>query len=140
MNKNQKRVMVDMSATLIHHGHIRLLKTASEFAEVVVVALTRDDEIEKKKGYKPELNYNERKEILEAITFVDEVVPCNWLINEEFLNNHDIDFLIHGDDNTNDISPKRLKLFPRTEGISSSILRARVLESVSAILKQKEAL
>ena len=30
-----KRIMVDMSATLIHHGHIRLLKKASEFGEVI---------------------------------------------------------------------------------------------------------
>ena len=36
------RVMVDMSATLIHHGHIRLLKKAAEIGEVVV-ALTSDE-------------------------------------------------------------------------------------------------
>lgn len=40
------RVMVDMSATLIHHGHIRLLKKAAEIGEVVV-ALTSDDEVKK---------------------------------------------------------------------------------------------
>ena len=48
------RVMVDMSATLIHHGHIRLLKKAAEIGDVVVV-LTTDEEIKKKKGYTPEL-------------------------------------------------------------------------------------
>ena len=32
----KKRIMVDMSATLIHHGHIRLLKKASELGEVIV--------------------------------------------------------------------------------------------------------
>ncbi|MBM4230175.1 MAG: cytidyltransferase, partial [Gammaproteobacteria bacterium] len=31
-----KRVMVDMSATLIHHGHVRLLKKASEHGRVIV--------------------------------------------------------------------------------------------------------
>lgn len=36
------RVMVDMSATLLHHGHIRLLKKAHEIGQVVV-ALTTDD-------------------------------------------------------------------------------------------------
>ena len=41
-----KRIMVDMSATLIHHGHIRLLKAAKELGDVVV-ALTTDDEIRK---------------------------------------------------------------------------------------------
>ena len=56
------RVMVDMSATLIHHGHVRLLKKAAEIGDVVVV-LTTDDEIKKKKGYTPELSFEERKEI-----------------------------------------------------------------------------
>ena len=37
------RIMVDMSATLIHHGHIRLLKKAAELGDVVV-ALTSDAE------------------------------------------------------------------------------------------------
>ena len=78
------RVMVDMSATLLHHGHIRLLKKAAEIGEVVV-ALTTDEEIKKKKGYVPELNYEERKEIMESICYVSEVVPCPWLIDEAAL-------------------------------------------------------
>lgn len=45
----KKRIMVDMSATLIHHGHVRLLKQANEMGHVVV-ALTTDDEIQTKKG------------------------------------------------------------------------------------------
>ena len=36
-----KRILVDMSATLIHHGHVRILKKASEFGSVIV-ALTTD--------------------------------------------------------------------------------------------------
>ena len=46
------RIMVDMSATLIHHGHIRILKKAKELG-TVIVALTTDEEILKKKGYSP---------------------------------------------------------------------------------------
>ena len=45
-----------MSATLIHHGHIRLLKKASQIGKVIV-ALTKDSEIKKYKKYKPELNF-----------------------------------------------------------------------------------
>ena len=62
--------MVDMSATLIHHGHIRLLKKASEFGEVIV-GLTADEEILNKKGYQAELEFDHRKEILEAIKYVN---------------------------------------------------------------------
>ena len=78
------RVMVDMSATLIHHGHVRLLKKAAEIGDVVVV-LTTDDEIKKKKGYTPELSFEERKEILESIRYVKEVVAGPWLITDEFM-------------------------------------------------------
>ncbi len=123
-----------MSATLLHHGHIRLLKKAKNLGKVVV-ALTTDHEIERVKGYKPELSYSQRKEIVEAIKYVDEVVPSKWLLTEEFLNQHKIDFLVHGSDNTNTIDPKRLKIFPRTRGISSILLRSRVLKTVASQLE-----
>ena len=61
-----KRIMVDISLTLLHHGHIRLLQKASELGDVVV-ALTRDDNILKTKGYIPELSYDEHAETLMAI-------------------------------------------------------------------------
>jgi len=127
-----KRIMVDMSVTLIHHGHIRLLKRVAEVGRAVV-ALTTDDELEKTKGYRPELNFEQRKEIMESIKYVDEVVPCRWLIDEAFLDQHKCDFLAHGDDNVNHIPPERLIIFPRTEGISSSGLRERVLDALVAL-------
>ena len=52
----EKRIMVDMSATIIHHGHIRLLKKASKYGKVIV-GLTSDNEIKSKKGYTPELAF-----------------------------------------------------------------------------------
>ena len=119
-----KRVMVDMSATLIHHGHVRLLKKASEHGRVIV-ALTTDDEIKTKKGYQPEISFEHRKEILEAIRYVDEVVPSPWLIEESFLSQHKIDLLVHGDDNSNIIDENKLLVFPRTSEISSTLLRQR---------------
>ena len=127
-----KRILVDMSATIIHHGHIRLLKNASHYGKVIV-ALTTDSEILKKKGYLPELAFNFRKEILLSIKYVDEVIPSPWLINEEFLNSNKIDFLIHGDDNSNPISNQRLIIFERTIGVSSSIIRKKVVEVVKKI-------
>lgn len=127
-----KRIMVDMSATLIHHGHIRLLRKASEYG-TVIVALTTDKEILEKKGYQPELEFNFRREILLSIKYVHEVIPSPWLINEDFLDSNQIDFLIHGSDNTNPISKKKLIIFERTKGISSSILRKRVLQNAKKL-------
>ena len=131
-----KRVMVDMSATLIHHGHIRLLRAAKQYGHVVV-ALTTDDEIRKKKGYEPEIDFASRCEILKAIRYVDDVVPTPWLIEQSFLDQHGIDLLIHGSDNTNPIDKDRLLILPRTPGISSSMIRGRVLRAVSDIYLEK---
>ena len=132
-----KRIMVDMSATLIHHGHIRLLRAAKQYG-YVIVALTRDEEIRAKKGYEPELDFASRSEVLQAIRYVDEVVPSPWLIEESFLNLHQIDLLLHGSDNSNPISSERLLLIPRTHGVSSSMLRGKVLKALSEIYLKKE--
>ena len=126
------RILVDMSATLIHHGHVRLLKKASQLG-TVIVALTTDEEVKNKKGYTPELSFEERKEILESIRYVDEVIPSPWLIDDAFLVKHNIDKLVHGSDNSN------LVIFPRTEGVSSSDMRRRVLDSLISINLRKDA-
>jgi len=121
---SRRKILVDMSATIIHHGHIRLLKKASKLGKVIV-ALTTDNQIKKYKNYSPELNFKQRKEILESIKFVKKVVPSNWIIKDNFLKKYKIDFLVHGHDNSNEVSFKKLKIFDRTRGISSSILRKR---------------
>ena len=128
------RIMVDMSATLSHHGHIRLLKKAAALGDVVV-ALTSDDEVRTKKGYQPELSFAERKEVLEAVKYVTEVVESPWLITEDFVNQCRCDLLVHGADNSNVIDPKRLVIFPRTEGVSSTELRERVIRAVQSMEK-----
>ena len=125
-----KNVLVDMSATIIHHGHIRLLKKASKIGSVTI-ALTIDQDIFKYKGYYPELNFQERKEILESIKYVDKVIPSPWKLDLNFFKSTGADFLIHGDDNKNDIPKKYLKLYKRTEGISSSIIRGKVIEAIA---------
>lgn len=135
--KKEKRILVDMSATLIHHGHVRLLKAAKKRGRVIV-ALTTDDSLRAQKGYVPELNFEERKEILESIRYVDEVIPSPWLIDTAFLDLHRIDLLVHGHDNANPINPERLLILPRTPGVSSSLLRSRVLEAVAQILVKRD--
>ena len=118
----RKRVLVDMSCTILHHGHIRLLKKAETLGDVIV-GLTTDDEILRKKGYTPKLRYKERREILLAIKYVSQVIPSKWLIDDTYIIDNEIDILVHGDDNSNNISACEVKIFPRTKGISSSELR-----------------
>ena len=125
--------MVDMSCTLLHHGHIRLLKKAADLGNVIV-ALTTDDEILMKKGYTPELSFEERREILLAIKYVSDVIPSKWLLDDNYIRENKIDILVHGDDNSNEISACKLVIFPRTQGVSSSAIR----KTADAILRLNE--
>jgi glycerol-3-phosphate cytidylyltransferase len=59
---------------LPHHGHFRLLQRASEFG-TVVVGLNTDEFIFQYKKSTPIMSFSERKEILLACRWVDEVVP-----------------------------------------------------------------
>jgi cytidyltransferase-like protein len=131
-----KRIMVDMSATLIHHGHIRLLRKASEYGSVIV-GLTTDDEIISKKNYQPELAFEYRKEILESIKYVSEVVPTPWLLDEQILDKYQIDLLVHGSDNCNLIKEERLKILPRTQSVSSTDMRQNAQRAITQIHNQK---
>jgi glycerol-3-phosphate cytidylyltransferase len=132
MTFGKKRVMVDMSATLIHHGHIRLLQSAADHGKVIV-ALTSDEEIEAHKGYLPELSFHQRSEILQAISYVSEIVQSPWLLDDNFLKLHRIDFLLHGDDNVNLVMPNRLIIRERTPDISSNELRIRAAANLLKI-------
>ena len=137
MNKNPMhttRVLVDMSCTLIHHGHIRLINEAKKLGKVIV-GLTTDEEILNKKGYLPELNFSERKEILISLKNVDTVIPAPWLIDDDFIIDNNIQCLVHGSDNSNKLSSCDVILFERTEGISSTILRSRACEIVRKLEK-----
>ena len=115
------RVIVDMSVTLLHHGHIRLLRKAAKYGEVVV-GLSTDEDIEKYKGHMPLLTWEFRKEILESIRYVSEVVETPYIITDAVLEKHGAQFLIHGADDFNTVSKDRLIIFPRTPDISSSML------------------
>ena len=72
----KKKIMVDMSATLIHHGHIRLIKKAQKYGEEII-GLTTDKQIKKIKGYFTELNKKFRKQMLKEIKEVKEIVTTN---------------------------------------------------------------
>ena len=112
-----------MSLTTLHHGHVRLLKKASDLG-TVIIALVTDDEIYRTKGFYPILKFENRKEIALSIKYVDDVIAGPWLVDDAYLDKHSIDFLVHGDDNQNPVSRERLIIFPRTKGISSSLIRS----------------
>ncbi|MCG8524784.1 MAG: adenylyltransferase/cytidyltransferase family protein [Opitutales bacterium] len=59
---------------LFHFGHQSFLKKCSEYADVVVVSLNRDDFVEKFKGAAPIMSYDERLESLRHCPYVDKIV------------------------------------------------------------------
>jgi len=126
MNLKKKRVMVDLSATLIHHGHIRILKKASKYGNVFV-ALTSDNEVKKNKGYVPELNFNQRKEILSSIKYVYKVLKSKWAITTDYLRKNKIDIFVRGSDYRNQKIFQNTIFHQRTKGISSSLIRKKIL-------------
>ncbi len=119
-----KKILVDMSCTILHHGHVRLLQKASKFGKVIV-ALTTDKEIRKYKGYFPEIEFKHRKEILSSIKFVNKVISSRWKITDAFLKKNKIDIIVRGSDYKNEKFKTKTIIFPRTKKISSSIIRKK---------------
>jgi cytidyltransferase-like protein len=68
-----KIIVVSGGFDPIHSGHIEYLKSAKEYGDKLIVALNSDDWLEKKKG-KYFMTFSERKSVLEAIKYVDEVI------------------------------------------------------------------
>ena len=71
-----KRVLTYGTYDLLHWGHLRLLKRAKEQGDYLVVALSTD-EFNATKGKKAYHDYETRKMMLEAIRYVDLVIPEN---------------------------------------------------------------
>ncbi|HIC83615.1 MAG TPA: glycerol-3-phosphate cytidylyltransferase, partial [Candidatus Marinimicrobia bacterium] len=60
---------------LFHIGHLNILKRAKLECDYLIVGITTDELAMSVKGEKPFIPFEERMEIVEAIKFVDEVVP-----------------------------------------------------------------
>lgn len=75
---NKKIVLVGGCFDLLHFGHISFLKQAKALGDHLVVALESDENVRRKKGdARPIHNQSQRKEMLEALSFVDEVISLS---------------------------------------------------------------
>lgn len=93
-----KRVITYGTFDLLHYGHINLLKRAKELGDYLIVALSTD-EFNKVKGKKSYFRYEERKQLLEAIRYVDLVIPeKNWEQKVEDIETYMVDTFVIGDD------------------------------------------
>ncbi|MCE9656219.1 glycerol-3-phosphate cytidylyltransferase [Clostridium celatum] len=122
-----KKVITYGTFDLLHYGHISLLKRAKELGDYLVVALSTD-EFNAIKGKKAHFSYNERKMILEAIKYVDEIIPeNNWEQKVEDVRENNIDVFVIGDDwkGKFDFLNEYCQVvyLPRTEGISTTQIK-----------------
>jgi cytidyltransferase-like protein len=90
----------------IHIGHLRSIQDAREYGDSIMVILTRDDQLIKKKGY-VFMPYQERKEILMRIDGVDMVLPNIDLdlSSTKSLERYSPDIFAKGGDRTEDNMP-----------------------------------
>ncbi|MBQ8550754.1 MAG: glycerol-3-phosphate cytidylyltransferase [Clostridia bacterium] len=93
-----RRVITYGTFDLLHYGHINLLRRAKEMGDYLVVALS-SDEFNAGKGKKSFFTYEERKAMLEAIRYVDMVIPEeSWEQKMTDVDKYEIDVFVMGDD------------------------------------------
>lgn len=94
-----KKVITYGTFDLLHYGHINLLRRAKEQGDYLIVALSTDEFNEKDKKKKSYFDYEQRKTLLEAIKYVDLVIPeGNWEQKESDIKKYGVDVFVIGDD------------------------------------------
>lgn len=94
-----KRVITYGTFDLLHYGHINLLRRAKAMGDYLVVVLSTDEFNWKEKQKKCYFTYEERKNLLEAIRYVDLVIPeNNWEQKITDVQEYHIDTFVMGDD------------------------------------------
>ena len=94
-----KRVITYGTFDLLHYGHINLLRRAKELGDYLVVALSTDEFNQVEKNKQTYFTYEQRKQLLEAIRYVDLVIPEeNWEQKKTDVHEYHIDTFVIGDD------------------------------------------
>lgn len=123
-----KKVITYGTFDMLHYGHINLLRRAKELGDYLVVVLSTDEfnwNMKQKKCY---FTYEERKMVLEAIKYVDEVIPeNNWEQKVTDVQENDIDVFVMGNDWEGKFDFLKdyceVVYLPRTEGISTTQIK-----------------
>lgn len=124
---------------LFHIGHLNILKSAKKECDKLIVGLTTDELCFKLKGKRPVVPYSERKQILEAIVYVDAVVAQDKIDEVADWRTLKFNTIFKGSDwkNTakwNELEKKfkdlqvRVHYFPYTDSTSSSLIRQTLLQ------------
>ena len=141
---------------MFHIGHLNLLKRAKGLGDRLIVGVSTD-EFNEKKGKKTLIPFEERKEIVKSIKYVDEVIPeYSWDQKIEDIKKYNIDVFVMGNDwkGKFDFLKKYCEVvyLPRTDDISTTKLKEnlkafynldieglkKAVETIQAIIKSFE--
>ena len=122
-----KKVITYGTYDLFHVGHLNLLKRAKELGDYLIVAVS-SDEFNAEKGKKCKIKDTDRMAIVEAIKYVDKVIPeTSWDQKIEDVKKYDIDVFVMGDDWKGKFDFLKdyceVVYLPRTAGISTTQLK-----------------
>lgn len=94
-----KRVITYGTFDLLHYGHINLLRRAKALGDYLIVACSTDKFNSEKKNKKSYFTYEQRKELLEAVRYVDLVIPEeDWTQKVNDIHEYHVDCFVIGDD------------------------------------------
>lgn len=94
-----KRIITYGTFDLLHYGHINLLRRAKQMGDYLIVALSSDNFNKIAKHKKSYFSYEKRKQLLEAIRYVDLVISeDNWEQKISDIKDYQVDILVMGDD------------------------------------------
>ena len=127
-----KKVFTNGCFDVLHVGHISLLEFAASYGSVTV-GLNSDESVRRLKGSsRPVNNQNERRKVLSAIKFVDEVIIFEEDTPYELIKDLKPDLIIKGGDYSagevigNDIA--EVMIFPYLQGKSTTNLINSILD------------
>lgn len=122
---------------MFHIGHLNILKRTKEQCDYLIVGVSTDELCKSYKKKEPIIPYEERKAIIEAIKYVDEVIPQIDRNKFAAWQRIGFDIMFVGDDWKNsplftelekkfkDVGVK-IVFFPYTKTTSSTILREKL--------------
>ncbi|MFD2867760.1 glycerol-3-phosphate cytidylyltransferase [Kurthia sp. 3B1D] len=127
-----KTVLTYGTFDLLHVGHINLLRRAKALGDKLIVAISTDEfnAMKHKQAYYP---FEQRKQILEAIRYVDLVIPEeNWEQKISDVQKYDVDTFVMGHDWEGEFDFLKeyceVIYLPRTDGISTTKVKSDLSE------------
>lgn len=125
---------------LLHVGHVNLLRRARALGSKLIVALSTDEFNKDMKNKQTVIPYEDRKLMLEAVRFVDLVIPeTHWEQKVSDVRKYGVDRFVMGDDWTGKFDFLadlcQVVYLPRTQDISSSDLKSHIRGGASGYVK-----